>query len=154
MKLFTLDRQWHTPNTTIGELFLPNMVKFCFTLEDVARAWGVKVKGHTAIPATTATFYKVEITFSQRFRKELPIIYTHIENGRYILRNGIEFEGIRAHGGTTHVNTEGCIITAFNFDGKDKVWDDASDELTKIIKDMLKTDTVGLRVRNLKNRLQ
>lgn len=149
MKILTLERKWHTPTTTIGELFLPGMVKFCFTLEDIARAWGIKVPKHTAIPATTRTFYKVDVTYSQRFGKELPIIYTHIENGRYILKNGIEFEGIRCHGGTSHLNTEGCIITAYNFDGVDKVWGDASDELTKIIKDMLKTDSVGLRIRNL-----
>lgn len=96
---------------TIGKLFIDGEY-FCDTLEDVCRGLTqemteaqiaqIKVKGQTAIPSGT---YKVDITFSQKFKKYLPI-----------LENVKGFEGIRIHSGNDSDDTEGCILV-----GKNKV---------------------------------
>lgn len=148
MKIITDFRKWHYPTCSVGELHIDNKF-FCYTLCDTIRAWGIKVPKHTAIPVTTDTFYKVEVTFSQRFKKELPIIYSHFDkDGSPILKaGGIEFSHIRMHGGNDSEDTEGCILVGYKRDN-DKIYQRADDDLTNIIKEYLKTDTVGLKVVN------
>lgn len=80
---------------TIGELLIDG-VHECWTLEDVVRADGVKVFGETAIPAGT---YTIDITYSPRFKRDLPLLI------------GVQgFVGIRIHPGNTASDTEGCIL--------------------------------------------
>ena len=80
---------------TIGELTV-NGAHECWTLEDVVRADGVKVYGETAIPAGA---YAVDITYSPRFKRDLPLLI------------GVaNFVGIRIHPGNTASDTEGCIL--------------------------------------------
>lgn len=85
---------------TIGNLYVDSPVKFCDTLEDKVRLDGVKVYGETAIPAGT---YKVIITWSNRFKRKLPL-----------LLNVPGFDGIRIHPGNTAVDTHGCILVGVN----------------------------------------
>lgn len=85
---------------TIGNLYVDSPVKFCDTLEDKVRPDGVKVYGETAIPAGT---YKVIITWSNRFKRKLPL-----------LLNVPGFDGIRIHPGNTAVDTHGCILVGVN----------------------------------------
>lgn len=80
---------------TEGDLFI-NGRFFCNTLEDAVRGEGQKIPGETAIPAGE---YKVQITWSPRFNKELPI-----------LLNVPMFAGIRIHPGNDKDDTEGCIL--------------------------------------------
>ena len=80
---------------TVGELLLDGQHE-AWTLEDVVRADGVKIPGETAIPAG---FYMVDITYSPRFKRELPLLLG--------VRN---FVGIRIHPGNTASDTEGCIL--------------------------------------------
>ena len=80
---------------TIGELFVDGKHE-CFTLEDVVRSDGVKVYGETAIPKGT---YSVDITYSPRFKRDLPLLIG-VEN----------FIGIRIHPGNTASDTDGCIL--------------------------------------------
>lgn len=88
-----LKRLHKTSNSTIGELYV-NGVFECYTLEDVERA--VKIKNETAIAKGK---YKVVITYSNRFKRDLPL-----------LLNVPNFEGVRIHSGNTNHDTEGCIL--------------------------------------------
>jgi hypothetical protein len=86
-------RRTFTDTSTIGQLTVDGKPE-CFTLEDKVRA--VKIKGQTAIPAG---IYEVTITFSDKFKKPLPL-----------LLNVPNFAGIRIHPGNTAADTEGCIL--------------------------------------------
>ena len=94
--------------STLGKLYI-NDVFFCYTLEDKVRTRGIKIKGETAIPDLT---YKGKITFSNRFKRDMLLIYNKpdlsIEDGV------VRFTGVRIHGGNTHNNTEGCVLVAHN----------------------------------------
>lgn len=94
MKL-TLIRTQKNKNETIGELYVDDEFE-CYILEDVVREPGVKVYGETAIPYGT---YNVTITYSPRFKRNLPL-----------LNNVPNFSGIRIHPGNFHRDTEGCLL--------------------------------------------
>lgn len=101
MKLL-LKREPH-PEYTIGKLYVDDKYE-CFTLEDPMR--DTKIFGKTAIPYGE---YKIIITPSNRFKRDLPI-----------LLNVKNFEGVRIHPGNTVEDTEGCILvgTTRTKDGK------------------------------------
>lgn len=96
-----LIRKKSSEHSTIGELYIDGGFE-CFTLEDVVRevpgqpveTW--KVKGKTAIPQGR---YKVTITASVRFGRDLPL-----------LNDVPGFSGVRIHTGNTSEDTEGCIL--------------------------------------------
>ena len=84
---------------TPGVMYV-NGLKFCFTCEDQDRlleSGGVKVKTRTAIPRGK---YKITVSFSHRFQKELPEVL-----------DVPQFVGIRCHGGNKAEDSEGCILT-------------------------------------------
>lgn len=89
----TLNRTTRTGNSTIGELYVNGAFE-CFTLEDIERE--EKVHGKTAIPRGR---YEVVISFSNRFKKYLPL-----------LLNVPGFAGVRIHPGNCPADTEGCIL--------------------------------------------
>lgn len=104
---FYVLRDASTAKSTPGRLYLQQDggdVFLGYTLEDVVRS-GPKVAGRTAIPAGT---YGLSVTFSNHFRKPLPL-----------LSNVPNFSGVRIHGGNDADDTEGCILvgrTRFNSD--------------------------------------
>lgn len=97
-----LTRDILTPFFTIGTLTIDGRDLECYTMEDTVREvpgepvekW--KIWGQTAIPYGR---YEVEITFSRRFQRPLPL-----------LLNVPGFDGIRIHAGNTQADTEGCIL--------------------------------------------
>lgn len=95
----------------MGKLFL-NGDFFAFTCEDTDRQLkgdiGKKVKGKTAIDEGR---YEVVCTFSDRFKKYLPL-----------LLNVPCFDGIRIHGGNTSEDSEGCILIGAEGDMKGSIW--------------------------------
>ena len=60
----------------------------------------IKIYGKTAIPKGT---YKVEVTYSPKFKRYLPI-----------LLNVKGFSGIRIHSGNTAEDTLGCLLVGYN----------------------------------------
>lgn len=77
-----------------------------FTMEDVVRVMrsaADKVHGKTAIPAGN---YKIAVTRSNRFKRDL----IEIQNVPY-------FEGIRIHSGNTAGDSEGCPIIGDTWSG-------------------------------------
>ena len=72
----------------------------CYTVEDADRhledADSVKINALTAIPRGK---YNLDITFSNRFQKDLILV-----------EDVSKFTGIRIHTGNSSIDTEGCII--------------------------------------------
>lgn len=88
-------REIYTERATIGRLYVNGEFE-CYTLEDRARAAGVKIPGATCIPAGS---YQVAINYSSRFRRTMPQ-----------LLEVPGFAGIRIHSGNTEADTQGCIL--------------------------------------------
>lgn len=159
--ILQIDRFDYYPQTTIGRLLI-NKEYFSYALEDTVRGWGIKVKGHTALPSNYSAYkkdgiikaFKIAMTQSRKFGREMPIIYNvEAREGEqpYILRfGGIEFKGSRFHGGNDHKDTESCPLVAKNFDSnKIKVWGSMEEELNARICDLMNTGDVYLVIRNL-----
>jgi len=96
-----VERRWPTENYTIGRFYV-NGEFWCNTLEPKVRdlTKEKKVPGKTAIPAGT---YEVIITYSQKFKRRLPI-----------LLNVPDFTGVRIHSGNKVEDTEACILPGEN----------------------------------------
>lgn len=90
---------------TLGQLLIDGKF-YCFTLEHPSRP--KKVQGLTAIPLGD---YTVQVTFSDHFSKNLPLVYNKSDLSVTAL-NGDKWEGIRMHGGNTELDSEGCILVA------------------------------------------
>lgn len=94
---------------TIGHLYVDGKYE-CDTLEPTDRMMAqsmsvrqlkrLKVDGKTAIPTGT---YTVGISYSQHFKRDLPIIL-------YVKG----FLGVRIHTGNSSIDTEGCILVGKN----------------------------------------
>ncbi|SCH15635.1 Uncharacterised protein [uncultured Bacteroides sp.] len=104
-----LIRRYRNDKYTIGDLYIDG-VWFSNVLEDTDRGLSfdmteeeikkIKVYGKTAIPKGT---YKVEVTYSPKFKQYLPI-----------LLNVKGFSGIRVHSGNTAEDTLGCLLVGYN----------------------------------------
>lgn len=104
-----LHRKYKKDGYTIGKLSI-NGKSICDTLEDTDRELTSdmseeeikerKVFGKTAIPIGE---YEVVMTYSNRFKKQMPL-----------LLDVKGFSGIRIHSGNTAEDTEGCILCGKN----------------------------------------
>lgn len=110
-----IDRAWCKDSYTISRVFI-NGVRFgdgrkwCSMLEDKDRGLTQsmtveeikkrKVYGQTAIPRG---IYEVQITYSPKFKRMLPI-----------LRDVKGFSGIRIHPGNTPSDSLGCLLPGVN----------------------------------------
>ena len=108
MKL-KLVRKYRKETYTIGKLYVDG-VYFCDVIEDRDRGLDdsmsladIMVKkryGETAIPYGT---YKIEITYSPKYKRMMPLI-----------KDVKGFGGIRIHSGNTAKDTLGCLIVGKN----------------------------------------
>lgn len=107
MKL-RLERKYFKDTYTIGNLYIDGTF-FCNTLEDKNRDLNkngkfdngeAKMYAETCIPFGT---YDVKITFSPKFKRELPW-----------LQNVPSFTGILIHRGNTAKDSAGCILVGEN----------------------------------------
>jgi hypothetical protein len=92
MKLIR-NRECGATKCTFGTLYIDDLPA-CYTLEDIERE--IKIPHETAIPTGV---YKVTVTYSQRFKRNLPLLLD-VPN----------FSGVRIHSGNTSADTEGCIL--------------------------------------------
>lgn len=127
---FRLVREEFTTESTVGRLLFrlaptDGWTWLCWTLEDVVRevvgqpveAW--KIRAGTAIPVGA---YPISVTFSNRFKRSLPI-----------LRSVPGFLGIRIHGGNTAQDTEGCILVAHSHPREDMIRETAIADVLAIL---------------------
>lgn len=104
-----LERRYKGSKYTIGKLYI-NDEYFCDTIEDIDRGLKSsmsveyikkkKVYAETAIPTGT---YKIEMTYSNKFKRILPLL-VDVKG----------FSGIRIHRGNTEKDSSGCIVIGEN----------------------------------------
>lgn len=104
-----LNRKHRKPTHTIGKFYIDG-VAWKDSLEDPDRGLdnqmteseirSKKVSANTAIPTGR---YEVGLTFSPKFKRDLPII-----------KNVKGFEAIRIHAGNDTGDTEGCLLPGEN----------------------------------------
>jgi len=112
MKL-TVQRFSFQEKCTIGHLLIDGKDSGIFTLEDKVREqpgiqvdlW--KIPGETAIPRGT---YKIIITFSEHFQRDLPLLV-----------DVPGYQGVRIHTGNIDSDTEGCILVGKTWAGGDYI---------------------------------
>lgn len=124
---------------TIGNLYIDGEF-FCNTLEDMDRGLkdsqnllyikAKKIFGKTAIPTGT---YKVVMTYSNRFKKLLPLLV------------GVKgFDAIRIHQGNLPKDTEGCLLVGKNtFKG---MVSDSKTTLDKLLNKMVKEKDIIITI--------
>jgi hypothetical protein len=110
-----VSRRWRGEHSTLSSVKVDG-APHQFILEDADRGLlqsmplkeiaAKKIKAATAIPAGK---YEVDITYSNRFKRLLPL-----------LMNVPGYEGIRIHPGNTHNNTEGCLLPGISYDQPDR----------------------------------
>jgi len=144
----TVTRQHFSETCTIGELTIEGDDLKIYTLEDkdrkitsedsLERIKEIKVYGKTAIPYGT---YEVAVTFSNHFKKFLPLLM------------GVKgFDGIRIHAGNTELDSLGCLLVGLQ---KDVINNQILSSraafalLFQIIQEKIKTERIFLEIRNL-----
>lgn len=147
MKL-TLLRRLLTDQETVGELMLDvspkKQERLCYTIEPPIKANNEHPKG--AIPCG---WYRLSVTYSPKFGRELPLL--HYVPG---------FEGIRLHAGNSHRHTAGCVLVGEMTDdpfsspaplcGEYRLYNSRLTEnrIVELLKQSLKDDEVYLHVAN------
>ena len=135
-----LKRIYKGSKYTIGKLFI-NDEYFCDTIEDIDRGLNSsmsdeyikenKVYAETAIPTGT---YKIEMTYSNKFKRILP------------LQGDVKgFSGIRIHRGNTEKDSSGCIVIGEN-KVKGRVINSTPYEVA-LVKRLLKEDDIEITIK-------
>ncbi len=106
-----LIRDIFTLKMTLGQMFYKGQPLVLsgsniYIGEDVARAKGVKIDKETAISEGD---YWIDITFSNRFQKDMPLIFND-EVNLLCLDGSKSFSGVRQHSGNTEADTDACQL--------------------------------------------
>ena len=133
-------RDTFSTDTTLGKWYI-NGEYFSFTLEDAVRGYGIKIDGHTALPEGD---YRIVLSMSSRFKRIMPMIYTE-DNQYEVVKGGIRFKGVRAHGGNKHEDTHACILVAKNKVDDRHIQGSMEAELTEKLKGY---DEIYLTIKN------
>ncbi len=138
----------HGPNYTKGELYyLDDLV--CYILEDPVRAKGIKVPKFTAIAAGN---YTTELSWSPKFKRNLPLIYNSINSrwGKHIYYQGVLFVGVRFHAGNDPDDSAGCPLVGSGFNRRGKLYQarEAESKLLEIYQEH--GNVIPLRIYNHK----
>lgn len=123
-----IHRETFTTKSSTGTIYF-NGSRFSYSLEDAKRGCGIKIPAETCLPDGT---YMVDVTMSNRFGREMPIIYNQ-PNGYEIIAEGNSWKGCRIHGGNTHLNTEGCPLTAEHKQDDDTIYGSKEKDLTALL---------------------
>ena len=134
-----LERRYKGSKYTIGKLFI-NDEYFCDTIEDIDRGLKSsmsveyikkkKVYAETAIPTGT---YKIEMTYSSKFKRILPLL-VDVKG----------FSGIRIHRGNTEKDSSGCIVIGEN-KVKGRVINSTPYEVV-LVKRLLEEDDIAITI--------
>ena len=114
---------------TFGNIYLDGKW-FCYSLEDVGRPEGVKIKGETCIPEGT---YIGKVTYSTRFDKPMILLYNN--DDKKVHGANTSWSGIRVHGGNSTEDSEGCILLGYKKSADSNIYERASDDLAGLLKD-------------------
>lgn len=145
--LIKLIRDSYSAETTLGKVFIGEDY-FSESLEDTVRAYGIKVKGDTAIPATEENKpYKLRVRESPKYG-EVVIIYTE-EDGVTLKAGGIEYKYVLFHGGNDKDDTLGCVLIAKNRVNSEAIQGTMKKPFTEKIKELSKHGQCFLEVVNL-----
>lgn len=115
-----LIRQRYDLDFTLGKLFVDDKF-YCYTCEDASTTH--KIYGESCIKPGE---YKVIVTYSNRFKKDLPL-----------LLDVPDYKGVRVHGGNSSKDTLGCILCGKEIDWvAGRIWNCAEvvSDLTKMIR--------------------
>lgn len=135
----TLRPRTLSATSLISELYCDGTFE-CFILEDIPRPF--KEHGKTCIPAGV---YDIKVTWSNRFKKQLPQLI-----------DVPDFQGIRIHPGNTSEDTEGCLLpgstTCTNMVGNSRI---AFAKLfTKILNAERKQEPITIDIRRPSQNIQ
>ena len=142
--IITLLRTIVTSRETVGQLLLGDK-HLCYTIEPPLVPNAVHPKG--AIPFG---WYKLSVTFSPHFKRELPLL---------AMVPG--FVGIRLHAGNNHRHTAGCVLVGEQLTepmsaetGEYRLLNarKAETEITELIKTKMRNEEVYLYVTNAERR--
>jgi len=111
--MFEVIRDIFTLRNTMGYMLFNGKDDFLgrrvYVLEDVARPQGVKIPSETAIWEGD---YWLTITYSGRFKRDMPLIYND-EKTLACISGDKRFDGVRQHIGNTDADTEACQLLGY-----------------------------------------
>jgi hypothetical protein len=103
----------------------------CYGLEDIGRPSGIKIPEWTAIPEGS---FKAKVSMSNRFKREMVMIYNQPNGYELIDDYGVSWKGLRVHAGVIVAHTEGCIL-ANRCNNGNKYWGRCDPEMIALVGD-------------------
>lgn len=147
MERIIIQRKEAPTKPTLGRFLIDGRFH-AYSLEDQVRPNGEYVFSKTAIPYGS---FEVVVTFSNRFKREMPLIINLQHSSPPILfgNRDIGICGVRIHGGNDEGNTEGCPLMGSKInEAIFRIWDCAKvfDPFLAELKESVKVRKVYLDI--------